>query len=148
VTTENKGPVSFRTSLRRYGWLTASIISMVLVLAILYFGWKSMCCGGNATKAKANIGTLQALLMQYSLKFSSYPSEEQGLRALLVGGITDDEQLLTDPWGEPVRYRVPGVRSGDKFDVYSTGRDEMDGTNDDIGNWEEVASITYPEKIN
>jgi hypothetical protein len=43
---------------------------------------------------------------------------------------------------------VPGVRSGDKFDVYSTGRDEMDGTNDDIGNWEEVDFIANPEKIN
>ena len=99
---------------------------------------------GSATKAKAGIGTLQALLMQYSVKFSGYPSEEEGLRALLISGITDDESLLTDLWGEPVRYRVPGVRSGDKFDVYSTGRDEIDGTDDDIGNWEEVSKEKPP----
>jgi general secretion pathway protein G len=88
------------------------------------------------TKAKANVLTLSGLLLQYSAKFKQPPSAAAGLRALILKGITDNETLFTDPWGQPVRYKVPGTRSRERFDVYSIGGDGIDGTEDDIGNWE------------
>jgi general secretion pathway protein G len=111
-----------------------------LVAGVFIIGVKSLCgCNGPATKAKANIGTLQALLSIYHQKVHAFPTEKEGLHALLNAGITEEEGLLTDPWGEPVRYRLPGFRSGDFFDLYSKGPDKIDGTPDDVGNWEEPA---------
>jgi general secretion pathway protein G len=77
--------------------------------------------------------------MQYSVKFRRLLSEPEGLNALLEASLTDDDSLFEDPWGNTVMYRMPGIRSGDKFDVYSTGHDGIDGNGDDIGNWEPPA---------
>jgi general secretion pathway protein G len=76
-------------------------------------------------------------LQQYKVKFHRLPSEAEGLQALVEAGLTEDDSLFEDPWGNDVRYRVPGSRSGDMFDVYSVGHDGIDGNGDDIGNWED-----------
>jgi general secretion pathway protein G len=131
-------------TLRRRGF---TLMELLLVLAIIGLlmggvavGYRSIMNNGRETKAKANIGTIQALLMQYSVRFKGFPPGTVGLRALITKGITDDEGLFTDPWGNPVMYKTPGTRSGDKFDVYSMGKDGIDGNDDDIGNWEETGA--------
>ena len=86
-----------------------------------------------------NIGTIQALILQYTAKFKQPPPASIGLRALITKNITSDEDLFTDPWGEPVIYKNPGQRSKDKFDVFSKGKDRIEGTDDDIGNWSSTA---------
>ena len=58
-----------------------------------------------------------------------------GLRALITGNITNDEGILIDPWGEPMQYVTPARRSKDKFDIFSKGKDKLENTDDDIGNW-------------
>jgi general secretion pathway protein G len=44
--------------------------------------------------------------------------------------------LLIDAWGHPFQYRLPGVHNPTKFDLWSMGPDGINGTTDDIGNWE------------
>jgi len=135
--------MTHRQTLLRRGF---TLMELLLVLAIIGLlmggvavGYKSIMNNGRETKARNNILTIQALIMQYSVKFRQPPSGSVGLRALITRGITDDEGLFTDPWNQPVVYKVPGTRSGDKFDVYSIGKDGIDGNDDDIGNWEPVA---------
>ncbi|HWB06127.1 MAG TPA: type II secretion system protein GspG [Verrucomicrobiales bacterium] len=120
-----------------------TLMELLLVLAIIGLlmggvavGYRSIMNNGRVTKTQGNIGTIQALIMQYSVKFKGPPPGSVGLRALITKGITEDEGLFTDPWGNPIMYKVPGTRSGDKFDVYSMGKDGIDGNEDDIGNWE------------
>jgi general secretion pathway protein G len=124
---------------RRRGF---TLMELLLVLAIIGLlmggvavGYSSIMDNAKATKAEANIGTISALIQQYSAKHKKPPPASQGLRALITSNITNDEDLFTDPWGEPVIYKNPGQRSKDKFDVFSKGKDKIEGTDDDIGNW-------------
>ncbi len=77
------------------------------------------------------------------MTIGSYPTTEQGLTALIEDpGVEGWEQpFLTrrsfnDPWGYEYRYRIPASR-GINFDLFSVGPDGQEGTEDDIGNWEE-----------
>lgn len=84
-------------------------------------------------------------LLQYRMNVGSYPSSEDGLKALLVapegradrwkGPYLKDEKTLVDSFGNPYAYRFPGVRNANKYDLWSFGPDGKDGTADDIGNW-------------
>ncbi|MFW5802886.1 MAG: type II secretion system protein GspG, partial [Verrucomicrobiota bacterium] len=40
-----------------------------------------------------------------------------------------------DPFGSPYRYKQPGDRNPESYDVWSFGADGDDGTADDIGNF-------------
>lgn len=42
---------------------------------------------------------------------------------------------LIDPWDNPYKYSAKGKKNTDSYDVWSTGPDGQDGTDDDIGNW-------------
>ena len=111
---------------------------LILIVSVLVAKWSvsAQIAAFRGTAARHSILILQALILQYSVKFKQPPSGDVGLRALITKQITDDQTLFTDPWGHPIMYQVPGTRSGSKFDVYSPGPDGIDGTRDDIGNWE------------
>ena len=96
--------------------------------------------------AGVDIRQIEAALDQYRLDMGSYPSTEQGLRALLEvpatarlkdryrpGGYLRD--FPTDPWGSPYQYRFePGEG---RVEIYSFGADGEqggEGLNADISN--------------
>ena len=99
--------------------------------------------------AKQDIATLMQALKLYRLDNQRYPTNEQGLQALVTkpsggpappnwkaGGYLD--RLNKDPWGNPYQYQSPG--SHGEVDVYSYGADGKPGGtgNDaDIGSWSE-----------
>ena len=96
--------------------------------------------------ARADIAALVGALKLYRLDNQRYPTNEQGLEALVrkpsVGVVPPNwrvyvEKLPNDPWGHPYRYLNPGLKG--EIDVYSTGADgEPGGTGNDadIGSWE------------
>ena len=89
-----------------------------------------------ATKAKADISTLEEAVELYRLNRLAYPSGEQGLQALVSERLI--KRLPKDPWGNPYRYAAPG-RDGREFDIISygaDGREGGEGKDADIGNWE------------
>lgn len=80
----------------------------------------------------------------YRLDNSSYPSAENGLRALVerpseyearnwpAGGYM--KRLPIDPWGREYVYRYPGVEGA--YDILTFGRDGNpggDGEDEDLG---------------
>mgnify|MGYP003344029085 FL=1 len=97
--------------------------------------------------AKQDIATLMQALKLYRLDNQRYPTNEQGLQALIskpsggpmppnwkAGGYLD--RLNKDPWGNPYVYQSPGTHG--EVDVYSLGADGKPGGtgNDaDIGSW-------------
>ncbi len=99
--------------------------------------------------AQANISALSQSLERYSLQLYTYPTQEQGLDALVEapsdlentalyprGGFI--QTLPRDPWGRPYQYVFPAERSRAAYDVFSFGADGAPGgeaENADIGNW-------------
>jgi general secretion pathway protein G len=96
--------------------------------------------------AKTQVGLFQTPLEGYFLNVGKYPSTEQGLEALMTRpkdlppSVKWDGPYLAkgiplDRWGRPYHYLSPGKHNPDKYDLWSSGRDGVSGTADDIGNW-------------
>jgi len=90
-------------------------------------------------EAKIQISQLKTALQTYFVEQSRYPTQGQGLEALLripdrppvprdypEGGYLDSLVLPVDPWGSPYLYLAPG-RSGEPFEVLSYGEDLESG---------------------
>lgn len=97
--------------------------------------------------AKADISSNIAMALKlYDLDNGNFPSIEQGLNALLTKPSSNPiplnwngpylEKRPLDPWNNLYRYRCPGVHNPTSYDLYSLGKDGIEGTGDDIGNWE------------
>ena len=86
-------------------------------------------------KAKGDISAIETALEMYKLDQFSYPTEQEGLEALVASGII--KKMSLDPWGNPYEYRNPGERA--QIDIFSLGADGEPGgeeQNADIGNWQ------------
>jgi general secretion pathway protein G len=95
--------------------------------------------------AKVQIEKLGSILDLYRLEVGHYPSDQEGLRALVErpagserwsGPYLQNREALTDPWGNPYRYRFPGEHG--EYDLVSLGADAKDGgegKDADIANW-------------
>lgn len=101
----------------------------------------------SITKARADIATYQSALEMYRLDHFRYPTEQDGLQALVEAPSGVDaakypangyvQQLRDDPWGNPYMYRNPGEFG--EFDLLSYGADGQEGgegLDADIGNWQ------------
>lgn len=95
--------------------------------------------------AASDITTLENLLETYFMQNGDYPTTEQGLRALVEKPSSPPiprnwngpyvRKIPVDPWGNEYKYSFPGEHNRDEFDLLSIGRDQQQGTDDDITNW-------------
>jgi general secretion pathway protein G len=137
---------------RRKGEQGYSLLELLVALAILsliiaiaaprligYFE------ASKAKTAKIQIANLSTAMDLYYLSNGGYPTEQQGLKALVEkpegttawdGPYLNKADGIIDPWGRPYVYRQPGVHG--KFDISSLGADGKEGgTGDDadLGSW-------------
>ncbi len=100
--------------------------------------------------ARTQMALLESALKLYKLDNGSYPSTEQGLKALVEppavgnlpknwrkGGYLEKGKVPKDPWKNDFLYVCPGSH-GD-FDITSLGADGEPGGEDadmDINNWD------------
>lgn len=121
------------------GYTAIALSGVMLLMAGAAVGYASIMERGRNTKMEGNIAILESYIQTYTIKNNGQPpSQAVGLRALVTKRIMSDDSLLTDPWGEPVEYKVPPSRSSKKYDVWSKGPDRISGNEDDIGNWESL----------
>ncbi len=136
-----------------------TLIEMMGVVAIigLLMTLVGMSVAGRVGEARrlatsTQVALIEQALEAYQLDNARYPTEQQGLEALVVrptleplpraypeGGYIRERGPLEDVWGRPFQYRMPGERNPGYFDVYSLGRDGQpggEGADADIGNWE------------
>lgn len=95
--------------------------------------------------ARAQVQNIASILDLYRLEVGRYPSEEEGLNALLEsppdsarwnGPYVKRRDALIDPWGQMYVYRYPGQNNA--FDLYSLGADQAEGgegDDQDITSW-------------
>ena len=100
------------------------------------------------TAAQVQIKEVEQALDLYHLDNGSYPTQDQGLDALVSKPSLPPEpmnyrsggylkKVPNDPWGRPFIYRMPGDHG--EFDLLSYGPDGQEGGEDkdkDITNWD------------
>lgn len=125
-----------------------AIIGLLAGLAISQLGGTY----GGAQKDTASLfvnTSIKVPLFSYKMAMGDYPSTQEGLQALISppsnkadkwrGPYLDPAKIPLDPWGEPYHYAYPGTHNKDSYDIWSSGPDHQNGTEDDIGNWDTSA---------
>ena len=130
-----------------------SLIEMLVVLAILglliglvappiirYFG------RAKTDVARVQINELESALDLYRLDLGRYPTQSEGLPALVEkppgldrwqGPYLKQKAVPEDPWHHAYHYRIPGEHG--EYDLYSLGADDAPGgtgENQDVANWQ------------
>jgi general secretion pathway protein G len=139
---------------KQAGFTLIELMVVVVIIAILagliiprFMGETDK---AKQAKAKMQIESLESALKMYKLDNGSYPTTEQGLKALVEtptvgnlpknwrqGGYLEKGKVPKDPWDHEYVYVSPGSH-GD-FDLSSLGADGEPGGeefNKDINNWE------------
>jgi len=128
--------------------ILAVIVLIGLVVGLVVGNLDAIMGTGKVKLAKTAVtNSFAAPLMAYKSATGDYPTTEQGLAILLEPnpkiGIQEpllrSRDALLDPWGHPYQYKNPGAKRPYSFDLWSTGPDGKDGTEDDIGNWDASA---------
>lgn len=122
---------------------------VLLIIALIIGSVAVMVQGieGNAQTVTtgSKIKGIETALTSYKISNLVYPTQEQGLEALVSPPRTEPKPRrwsqvikadgLIDPWGRKLAYRNPGKHNAGGYDVLSFGPDGLEGTEDDIGNW-------------
>jgi general secretion pathway protein G len=105
---------------------------------------------GQGNAAKVQIASLKNVLNNYYLDNSTFPTTEQGLKALLEkpsippipenwdGPYLEESRFPRDPWGRDLHYVYPGSHNPQRYDIFTLGKDNAEGgtgINADLGNW-------------
>ena len=101
--------------------------------------------GAKTDSAQIQVERLSGVLDLYRLDNGNYPSQEEGLEALVEapagaeswnGPYIKRADALVDPWGRPYVYRFPGENG--VYDLFSLGADGQeggDGESQDVTSW-------------
>ena len=97
--------------------------------------------------AKGTISELENAVERFYVHMDRYPTTEEGLKVLVDPPAGDNakqwrgpyiKQLRNDPWGNPYQYVCPGTHHSTSYDIWSRGKDGVDGGEGDgadLGNW-------------
>ncbi|NIE74497.1 type II secretion system protein GspG [Pantoea sp. Tr-811] len=136
---------------RQRGFTLMEIMVVIFIIGLLIAVVAPSVLGNQdkamKQKVMADLATLEQALDMYRLDNLRFPSNEQGLAALvskptqapLPRAWRSDgyvRRLPQDPWGTPYQYRMPGEHG--RVDVYSLGADGVpggEGQDADLGNW-------------
>ena len=118
------------------------VVIMGILAALIVPNLMSRPDQARAVKAKQDILAIENALELYRLDNGFYPSDEQGLEALVVQPDIEPmplnwrnylKSLPKDPWGHAYHYQNPGEHN--EIDIYSDGAPGQNAKV--IGNWSE-----------
>lgn len=122
------------------------IALIVLLVGVAVFNARSIFGQNQSALTKVKIDAFKTPLFNYRMNLGSYPTTDEGLKALLYrpasdrggkwkGPYIESKENLIDPWQMELKYRFPGTKNPGGYDLYSLGPDKVE-SEDDIGNWE------------
>jgi general secretion pathway protein G len=136
--------------LKTRGFTLVEIMVVVVILGILAVLIVPRVLGrsdeARAAAAKHDVAAIMGTLKLYRLDNNRYPTNEQGLQALVTKPQSAPvppnwkpylDKLPKDPWGNNYQYLNPGVHG--EIDVFSFGADGQaggSGADLDIGSWQ------------
>ena len=123
---------------RRAGF---TLLELLVVLAIIgliaaFIGPEvlNQLSGAKTDAARIQMKNVEASLDLYRLDMGRYPTQEEGLQALVRtpeqspkwrGPYLKSAEGLKDPWGQPFNYRRPGREK--EYDIFTYGADQAEG---------------------
>lgn len=137
------------------------VLGILLVLGTLaVVAYPRIQESADKKSAKVLVDQVGSALDLYHTAMGTYPTTEEGLKALVTppddeklkekwtgggGPFLKDAKIPTDPWGIELKYEQ--VQTGDSgaaptgpaYHVWSMGPDKTDPTADDIKNWTEAS---------
>ncbi|MCQ8185057.1 type II secretion system major pseudopilin GspG [Parvularcula maris] len=129
--------------------LMVVIVIIGLISGIVVFNVLPAADKARVSTARTDIKRIETALTQYKLDNQNFPTQSQGLEALVsaprdlrrperyqTGGYI--QSLPEDPWGNPYVYLFPGEFG--EVDIVSYGADGRpggEGLNADIGSWQD-----------
>jgi general secretion pathway protein G len=135
---------------RSRGFTLIEIMVVVVIIGILAVLIVPRVVGrtdeAKAAAAKHDIAAIMQQLKLYRLDNGRYPTNEQGLPALVAKPQSQPapsnwkqylDRVPKDPWGNAYQYLNPGVRG--EIDVFTLGADSQpggSGADADIGSWD------------
>ena len=143
---------------RRQGGFTFIELLVVIAIIAILSGAVALNLAGRTgeariSRAKLDIQQLQTALDTYRTDQGRYPTQEQGLQALVEKPAREpippnypaepylkSRQMPTDPWNSPYIYLAPG-RRGELYEIISYG---SDGEPDGEGDAADISSASLP----
>ncbi len=133
-------------------WQTPVFLKLfgAFVIMLILMGIVSTRLGGRSEDARVNatravIRNYDTALKHFEFDNGFFPTTEQGLKALETKPTVPpepknwkrylDSPVRNDPWDNAYVYKQPGRNSPNRYDLFSLGRDGLEGTKDDITNW-------------
>ncbi len=140
--------MKYQKSIRQRVAAGFTLLEMVIVLGIIavLLGGSIALIGGIGDGAKlqrvdADFNAIGSSLKTYKLNAGNYPTQQQGLEALVTKPSSTPvprrwtkiaDRVPTDPWNNPYGYKFPGTKDPSEFELFSMGKDGQAGTEDDL----------------
>jgi general secretion pathway protein G len=134
-------------------WKVASLllaITIYTVIVTIYNPVLASTIQTELSKAELYFFSVSNSITFFRLDVGRYPMAHEGLSALFKepNDINSEVWLgpylkngrLKDLWGQDYQYTYPGIHNKNSFDLFSLGQDGVEGTVDDINNWDDNSS--------
>jgi len=112
--------------------LVVMIIGILATVVVVNFGGSSDKVRKQVTKSR--LGQVKSELLTYNLQFGTYPPSIDIMMTLRPPSF---EKLPKDGWDHLFNYAYPGSTgdSNKPYDLYSNGKDNLSGNEDDVDIW-------------
>ena len=138
-------------SIQKKGFTLIELMLVVVIIGVLV-GMVMPRLVGKSEQAKRSVAqadieaNIASALELYEIDNGNFPTTEQGLAALRVKPSNNPvaknwngpylKKDPKDPWGNLYAYKSPGERNTTDYDLFSKGKDGIEGTDDDVVNWQ------------